>query len=409
MTTQRLLATLALSASLFAIASTTQAQEPTEVSWLMWSSSDEQTAAWQYVADLVNKQHPDIKVQLQTTNWADYWTKLPTLAASGQLPDIVSLQSLRAPGFAQIMEPLDPYIEETGFDIDAFDQSIINGLSMDGSVFALPYDFGPYVVYYNKDRFDEAGVPLPTVDWTYEEFLSAARALTKDGKYGFAVTAMGYIPFALSDGAEYLTEDGELNLDDPKLQAAFQKYADLAAKEKVAPVIAASGTMSTQIASGRFQSGDVAMFTTGPWELINQKNKTDFTIGLAPIPAGKAGSITTSAGSGFGIAKDSDKKDEAWKAIQVLTGPEAEQYLASAGRAFTGRIAEQKYWYENAATDVVNARPALEAALANAVPFRTTPNWNSVEMLSEQYAPLAYSGAESGAEVMDTISTLVEE
>ncbi|MEO1016531.1 MAG: sugar ABC transporter substrate-binding protein [Pseudomonadota bacterium] len=409
MKTKSLLTTLVASASLFAIAASADAQEPTELTWLMWSSSDEQTAAWQHVADLVNKQHPEITVELQTTNWADYWTKLPTLAASGQLPDIVSLQSLRAPGFAQIMDPLNPYIEESGFDIEAFDQSIIDGLSKDGSIFALPYDFGPIVVYYNKDRFEEAGVPLPSADWTYDEFLSAARALTTDGKYGFAVTAMGYIPFALSAGANYLTEDGELNFEDPKLQAAFQQYADLAAKEKVAPVIAASGTMSNQIASGRFQSGDVAMFTTGPWELINQKNKTDFTIGLAPIPAGEAGSVTTSAGSGFGIAKDSDKKEEAWKAIQILTGPEAEQYLASAGRAFTGRIAEQKYWYENAASDVVNAKPALEKALEQAVPYTTTTNWNSVEMLHEQYAPLAYSGSESGEEVLNTISTLVEE
>ena len=69
-----------------------------------------------------------MKVQLDTAAWPDYWTKLPTLAASNTLPDIVSLQSLRAPGFATLMVPLDERIKRDKFDIDAFDKSIVGGL-----------------------------------------------------------------------------------------------------------------------------------------------------------------------------------------------------------------------------------------------------------------------------------------
>ena len=127
----------------------------------MWSGSDAEKAAWQHVADLVTTKYPDIKVQLDTAAWPDYWTKLPTLAASNTLPDIVSLQSLRAPGFASLMVPLDDMIKRDKFDIDAFDKSIVGGLSHDGKVFALPYDFGPLLVYYNADLFAKAGLPVP--------------------------------------------------------------------------------------------------------------------------------------------------------------------------------------------------------------------------------------------------------
>ncbi len=410
MTTRRtLLAGLAAGLAAGTATRVVRADEPLTLTWVMWSGSDAETAAWQHVAELVTEKHPGIKVELRTTSWPDYWTKLPTLAASGQLPDIVSLQSLRSPGFAEIMEPLEPLAKASGFDIGAFDPSIIKGLSRNGHLLALPYDFGPYIVYFNKTMFEAEGVPLPSIGWTEAQFLDAAKALTKNGTYGYATTAMGFIPFALSNGATYLTESGELDFANPALQAVFQDYADLVFKDKVAPLVAASGTPSNQIAGGRFVAGNAAMYSTGPWQMINLRKDAKFEIGIAPVPAGKAGSISQSAGSGFGIAKASPNKEAAWKAVQVLTGPEAEQYLASKGRAFPGRTAEQHFWYDAAAKNVVDARAVLESSLKTAVPFRTTTNWNDVERLTEQYTPLAFSGAQTATQVLTTIQTLANE
>ncbi|MGK9232008.1 sugar ABC transporter substrate-binding protein [Inquilinus limosus] len=382
--------------------------EPVTLTWQMWAGTDAEIEAWKHVAGLINKQYPDIKVELQTSPWRDYWTKLPTLAASNTLPDIVSIQSLRLSNFTTLFEPLDDYVKE-GFDLGQFDRSILDGLSYGGHLYALPYDFGPLVVYYNRDLFAKYKVEPPKAGWTRDDFLAAAKALTQDGNYGFAVTASDWLEFALSDGAKYLTEEGGLNFADPELQAAFQSYVDLVTKEKVAPVIAASGQPSGDIARGRFLAGTVAMYVTGPWEMINIRKSSNFPVGLAPLPAGKAGSITFSAGSGFGINKAGPHKDLAWKAIQVLTGPEAEQYLASQGRAFPARTAQQGYWYDVAAQGVANARETIDFALKNAQPYRTTANWNTVYELLEQYAPLAYSGSQTGAEVLDTVQGLAAE
>src|ERR1700693_631913 len=158
--------------------STTASAEPVTLKWFMWSGSDAEKAAWQHVADMVTAKYPDIKVQLDTAALPDYWTKLPTLAASNTLPDIVSLQSLRAPGFATLMVPLDERIKRDKFDIDAFDKSIVGGLSHDGKVFALPYDFGPLLVYYNADLFAKAGLAVPKAGWTVADFIKDAKALT---------------------------------------------------------------------------------------------------------------------------------------------------------------------------------------------------------------------------------------
>src|SRR3984957_14173513 len=99
--------------------------EKVRLTWFMWSGTEPEVVAWKHVAELVTQKYPDITVDFQTTSFPDYWTKLPALAAGGKLPDIVSLQSLRAPGFAELMVPLDDRIDTENFDIDAFDPSII--------------------------------------------------------------------------------------------------------------------------------------------------------------------------------------------------------------------------------------------------------------------------------------------
>jgi multiple sugar transport system substrate-binding protein/raffinose/stachyose/melibiose transport system substrate-binding protein len=396
-----------LAACLLAFVGHAARAEPVKLTWFMWSGSGPEVTAWRHVAAMVAETYPDITVEFQTTSFPDYWTKLPALAASGKLPDIISLQTQRAPGFAGLMEPLDARITAGRFDLSAFDPSIIKGLSRDGKLLAVPYDFGPLVLFYNRDLFAAAGLKPPAPGWTEAEFDHDAQALTKDGRFGLAVSEPdAFVAFAFSRGARFLDASGNLDLTNNAMTQAFTEYAQLVSLKKVAPLFPASGTQSSSVANGRFTSGGVGMYVDGPWQLINLKKKSAFPIGVAPVPVRAAGSISVSAGSGFGVAATSRHRDEAWKAIQVMTGPEAEQYLAENGRAFAARIAQQKYWFETAAKDVAGAQDAIAAALKTTQPYVTTPNWATVSALFEQYAPLAFAGSEDPAKVLATIQQL---
>ncbi len=123
------LASIAAGLLLGSALAVSSAMAQTVITWQMWAGGEEDVAGWQEIADLVNKQYPDIKVELQTAPWGDYWTKLAAQAAAGQMTDIFSLQSLRTPNFHQLMEPLGPYIERDGFPIEQFIPSIIEGMS----------------------------------------------------------------------------------------------------------------------------------------------------------------------------------------------------------------------------------------------------------------------------------------
>lgn len=387
------------------LASAALAADQVDLKWQMWTSTQAEIDAWQHLADMVTEKYPDINVTLQTSPFADYFTKLPVLAASGQLPDIVSMQSLRMPNFYSIMQPLDDMIAKDKFDIDAYVPSIVGGMSAGGKVYGLAYDVGPWVIYYNQDMFDAAGLKTPEIGWTVDDFTKAAKALTKDGKYGFAVDPTNYAIMAAGMGDHYLDKDGKLDLTNPEAVAAAKTMIDFVAKDKIAPVMASSNNTG-DIIRGNFTSGNVAMYITGPWSMINLRQKVKFKIGIATMPSRDGQVHAVTAGSGFGIAASSQHKAEAWKAIQVLTSPEALDYLAKLGRALPARTAEQHYWYEIGGKDVTDATKVLTYSMQHSDVYAITDNWNAVSNLMTQYFPPAFTGNASAQKTMETIQSL---
>ncbi|MBB4192356.1 multiple sugar transport system substrate-binding protein [Rhizobium aethiopicum] len=395
----------AIGGSLFA---TSASAEQVNLTWQMWSGSDADTKGWQHLADMVTAKYPDIKVTLTTTGWVDYWTRLPVLAASGQLADIVSMQSLRMPNFYSLLEPLNDRIAADKFDIGAFTPSIIGGMSVDKQLYGLPYDVGPWVIYYNQDVLQAAGIPLPKPGWTLAEFTAAAKKLTKDGQYGFGITPQNYSVLASAWGDKYVNDAGELDLTNPSAIAAAERVIGFAAKDKIAPLVPSSADAGTVI-QGRFYSGNVAMYVDGPWSIIGMKDKVKFKVGSTTLPRADGELTAVTAGSGFGIATTSKNKDAAWKAIQVLTSPEALQYLAEQGRALPARTASQASWYKVAAKNITNGGEALDYSLAHSVPYVITNNWAAVENLFNQYFPPAFGGSADAKQTMESIQSLAQQ
>jgi multiple sugar transport system substrate-binding protein len=373
----------------------------TALTWFMWSGSDVEVQAWKHVGAMVTQKYPKITVKFQTTSFPDYWTKLAAQASGGDAACILGMQSLRTPGLGQLLKPLDDLAKQNGVDMADFDKSITDGLSINGKLVAVPYDLGPLVVFYNKTAFKKAGVPEPKPGWTVQDFLSAGKSLTSGKKYGFAAFPLPdwMIPWGMSlYGVNPVSDAGKATLTAPDFVKAMQWYVDLVQKEKIAPQVPATNDYSWPV--NQFLSGNVAMVVDGPWDLINTKSQAKFDVGIVPMPAGDSGSKTVSAGSGFGISASCNAPEEAMKAISVITGPEAQQYLGEQGRAFPARIKQQQYWYKNA---VPGAKATLEAASASAVPYRTTAKWNQVTQLLVQYGIEAMNGQSSVEKVLQNV------
>jgi multiple sugar transport system substrate-binding protein len=373
----------------------------TTMVWNMWSGSTAEVDAWNHLSQMVTAKHPDLALDFQTSSFNDYWTKLAAQASGGDAGCILGVQSYRAPSISQLLVPLDDMLAGAGIDAADFDPSIWKALQVDGQQLAVPYDFGPLLMFYNADRFREAGVPIPTTSWTVQDFLSAAQALTSGGKYGFAVypTIDSVTPWSLSlQGTGPLNAQGELDLTQEGFVKAVQWYADLVTQLKVAPQVVATNDATPALNS--FIAGDAAMVTDGPWQLVNVMDQAQFEVGVAPIPAGDSGSHSQVAGSGFGISQTCPDPDKALQAIAVLTGPEALQYLAEQGRAFPARTAQQETWFS---PELAGAKEGLEAAIKNGVPAPATENYQQVNQLFMQYGVEAVNGQQSVPDFLSSV------
>ena len=111
------------------------------------------------------------------------------------------------------------------------------------------------------------------------------------------------------------------------------------------------------------------------------------------------------SGTGFGVTKSCDHPAEAFKAISVIIGPEAQQYIAESGRGFPAYKEAQAYWYKVAGVE--GARETIDTALKTVNVYRTTPRWNRVAQLLQQYAVEAFNGTKAPAEILKEVQAQI--
>ena len=372
--------------------------------WFFWTGTEEEVQFWQGLAADAMQQVPNVDVKFETDTFANFWTRLPTMVASGSVPDLIGLQSLRTGSFASrnIYLPLDDLIAaDKDVNIDDFNKGIRDGLSYKNKIYALSYDFGPYIMYYNRSYFDKAGVPIPKDDWTWDDFIQTAKALTRDidgtPVMGFAAqnTIDAMIPWIFSNGGDYVSADFTKSmLSQQETVDAMQWYVDLIYKHKVSAVVDDPGNANW--GTDQFYGGRAAMYTTGPWNFVNARSKLKSVWDVAMLPRGKAGSVSQIAGSGFGLAAGTKFKNEAWQVLKYITSTEGLSKVAKAGRGYPGRVSALPSFYR---TDVPPEHQQIIATQAQAgKPYRTNSTWQEIsdQLKRDLVDPIAVLGKPVG-------------
>jgi multiple sugar transport system substrate-binding protein len=376
--------------------------------WSMWSATQAEKDQWQGLADDVTKIYPNIKVTFETIAFNDYWPKLETQLASSTEPDIIAMQSLRMPVFASrnALRPLKPLFAKTPeFKFDDFATTIEQGMSFKGEVYALAYDRGPILLYYNKDLFAAAGVPAPspTTPMTFDQFRDLATKLTKGDQYGFVMQPNfdSAISWLWSGGGDYMNADETTcTLDSPESMAALEFISGLWLKDKIAAPI--TDIANAQFGNETFYAGKTAMTINGPWQVVNVRKSAKFDFDYVPFPAGKAGSVPWDAGSGFGISNKTKNPDEAWQALTALTSTESLKKIANGGRAFPARKSAVSAYIDP-------ALPPKNATIVEAIDekarfLKTTTTWQEIEvMMGQDFASQLFLGQKSVKDIVATV------
>ncbi|PJJ73344.1 multiple sugar transport system substrate-binding protein [Diaminobutyricimonas aerilata] len=371
-----------------------------------WVSSESDRAQWESFVSLAQKEDPNLKISIDGPSFADYWTKVKTRLSGNNPPCLLTTQAARAQELSGLLMPLDDLIEKHDFDTSEFDESMLQGMTVDGTIRAIPYDAEPVVLYYNADLFAAAGLTPPGVEYTREQFIADAKALTTGEQKGLAISTGIFIPNAwtLADGVAAVDDDGGLALTEPDFVDQVQQFFDLVGAHGVAEAPEAAD--GSDVSQAAFTSGKAAMLIEGPWMYGTFDEAADFTMGISIVPSTSGEAAAMTAGSGFGIAQNCDDPDAAFEAITHLTATPVLEGQAETRGIVPSRAEAVPAWSNGKSPE---AAEVVDALLGNATAQITTPTWNQVETLFTQYAVEGFRGDKTAEEILQTIANSVGE
>ena len=274
------------------------------------------------------------------------------------------------------VEPLDDYLaKSTVISKDDIIPSLLNAFSFDGKAYGIPKDFNSLALVYNKDLFDVAGVPYPDEKDTWEDLENKFSKLVKH--FEGEVTGLALAPefarfgaFAYAAGWEPFV-DGKTNLMDPAFLEAFNWYVGL--KEKGLGVMPAD--IGQGWGGGALTTEKVAAALEGAWILgFLRDNAPNLKYGATLLPknpgTGQPGNFIYTVA--WGINANSKNKDAAFKVMEALTSPAAQQFILERGLAIPSRkaLADNPYFKKDTPEAQANKIVFLGASAGNVKPFK---------------------------------------
>lgn len=316
--------------------------ESVHLKWAAWDVS--LIPYWNDIANKYMELNPNVEIEIVDFGSNDYSNVLATeLSGTGTDFDVVTIKDVASYATLVekgVLESLDGYIQADGVDLAQYN-GVTDQVTVNGSLYELPFRSDIWVVYYNKDIFDAKGIPYPSNDMTFSEYDALARQLADD-TFGEEVYGSHYHTwnstiqlFGILDG-KHSVLDKNYDFMLPYYQTVLaeeddgicQKYADLK-------------TEGLHY-SAAFSEGNVAMINMGSWfvtTLISKLQEGEFDASLCgnwgmasyPHPDGVAAGTTLGAITGLSVVTESQKKDAAWQFVKWVSGQEGAEVLASSG------------------------------------------------------------------------------
>jgi multiple sugar transport system substrate-binding protein len=236
-----------------------------------------------------NKQNPDIQVNFQTFPVSDYeGAKLTTAFASGTGPDMFWISAGAFLDYVNsgVAQSIDDLFKNNR---SQYLQAAIDAVTVNGKIYAIPFEMEPVALYYRKDLLDKAGITPPQ---TWTDLLDAAQKLTTGHQQGIVIEPsqgvyqnFTWYPFLWSAGGEVVSSDWKSSaLRTPAAASAFDLWGQLVNKG-----YAPKKTSSLTADSGPLGRGEAAMQVCGFWAIAQLKSGfpgVPFGITRIPVPSG---------------------------------------------------------------------------------------------------------------------------
>ena len=263
-------------------------------------------------------QHPDIRIRTTTAPFSDYFTRLQTDFAAGNPPDVFELNYENFVTFASrgTLAPLDARLAaDPTLAGDTFYPAALEAFAYDGVQYGLPITFSTVVLFFNQDLFDAAGLAYPTGDWTWDDVMLAAEAISDPANrvWGVYQPVQFWEFYKVAQAAGGGLQVGpEIVIDSPENRAAL----DYLVGKITAGVMPTDAQMSGMANEDLFQAGQLGMLVSGIW-MFDRFSQADFAWDIVVEPGGERRATHFFANAAV-VAAPSQVADAAWQWVRFL-------------------------------------------------------------------------------------------
>ena len=312
--------------------------DPVTLRWALWDL--DKTVYYQPLVDAYRVNNPNVTIELVDLGSTDFMTVLSTQLSGNADFDILTIKDI--PGYANLvkqghLEPLGDYISSANIDTSLYGGTV-EQISVDSKVYALPFRSDFWVVFYNKDLFDAAGVDYPTNDMTLDQYSALAAQVTtgtgNDKVYGnhYHTWRSAVQLFSILDGQNTIV-DGSYDFLKP--------YYERVLNDQNTGVCQDYATLKTSSIhySDAFFNNQIAMMNMGSWFIATQIAKVEageaesVNWGMVkyPHPDGVEAGTTLGTITALGVNAKSSKKAAALDFMKFVTGPDGAAAIAATG------------------------------------------------------------------------------
>ena len=334
--------------------------DPGAVRMLVFGAPEE-LSAYRTLVRAYQEQNPGQRVRLvEASDRTDLITRLGTSIAGGAPPD-VALINYRFYGQFAARGALEPVAERLSssdrLKADDFYPQAMDAFRWRGRQVCLPQNVSSLAVYYNRDLFRRHQVSEPKPDWTWNDLITTATALTRDASgrvvkgtesegtspvavYGLGVepTVIRVAPFVWSAGGDLVDHPDRptrFRFDSPRVRAALRDFLDLRLAYGVVPT---DEEVESEDDESRFVNGRLAMVMSSRRATTTFRTITDFEWDVAPLPrhGTPAGILHSDA---YCLPRGAANPDAAWRFVEYALGPQGAKIMAGTGRTVPSNIA----------------------------------------------------------------------
>lgn len=340
------------------------------------------------------RQHPDIRVDLQIVPWLSAHEKLLTAFAGESLPDVSPIGNTWIPEFAALgaLEPLDDEIAATpGFDQADFFPGVWDTGVIEGRAYAVPWYVETRLPFYRRDMLAKAGVETLPVSWDdWRVAMREVKQVAGPGNYSILLPLNEFEPLlslAIQQPEPLLRDGGRYgNFRSEGFRQSLGFYKEMF-EQGWAPVVT-----NNQISNvwDEFGKGFYSFYISGPWNIAKFKERLPAAQqkdwATMPLPGPKGPGASLANGTSFVVFKDSPNKAAAWQLIAWLSSPKVQAEF----HALTGDLPPRRSPWQTPALANDPYAKAFREQLERAVSTPKVPEWERIatemRLVGEQVA-----------------------